>query len=442
MILTSESELSETKMALLETVRVAVTKLEGRIEPYANGIMSMLPPLWAESAEEHLMKQAILTMITAIINSLGRHSYSYHEAILPLIHDSVQPDSEAIVYLLEEALELWAAVLQQTSSRDPPASQVLLALSKDLLPLLDMGSEQLRQIFELTESYTLLSPSTVLDPSFLTPLLNSMKGLLSMLTSSRARDASLAPHVLENLAAILTVPTYFTSTTSEHAIQHLLTSMTATDYISTLLSILKSAHTYHLDPRPNRPAPSVIGPAETSLFTLLSRLALSSPSLFIDAITEASPTRDITWLITEWLAHFDSIGDILRKKLCTLAITALLDTSAQTLMLENLQSLMTMWTDVITELGQDATEESQGDYLFYTRPSTEPEWPDATPEDGRKRVLSNADPIYAVNVRVFVAERLQAVIRGYAGGEEAFQRDWLSRIDEAVVKGFVDLKLF
>ena len=68
------------------------------------------------------------------------------------------------------------------------------------------------------------------------------------------------------------------------------------------------------------------------------------------------------------------------------------------------------------------------------------EWPDATAEDGRKRVVSNSDPIYGVNLREFVAGRLRDVI-GRSGGLEVFQAEWLSRIDEAVVKGFVELKL-
>jgi len=176
MTLIAKTELSETKMALLETVRVAVTKLEGHIEPYAQGIMSMLPSLWAESGEEHLMKQAILTMITAIVNSLGQKSLSYHASVLPIIHDSIQPESEAIVYLLEDSLDLWAAILQQTPSEAP--SEGLLALSQSILPLLENGSELLRQIFEIVESYTILSPTTVLSSQFLNPLLTSMKSLL------------------------------------------------------------------------------------------------------------------------------------------------------------------------------------------------------------------------------------------------------------------------
>ncbi|KIX00839.1 uncharacterized protein Z518_09904 [Rhinocladiella mackenziei CBS 650.93] len=455
MSLIAETELSETKMALLETVRVAVTKLEGHIEPYAQGIMSMLPPLWTESGEEHLMKQAILTMITAIVNSLGQKSLSYHGAVLSIIHDSVQPESEAIVYLLEEALDLWAAILQQTPKDG--ASADLLSLSQSLLPLLDMGSELLRQMFDIVESYTILSPTTVLSPQFLTPFLQKMKDLLPMLTSTRTRDGTLAPHVLENVVSTISIESY-SELNPQQALTHLLESMLSTGYLASILELLKEAHEYHQDPRPNRRPPEIISPGEACLFTLLSRVVLLSPDQFVQAIaatniTSTSPSTSAAgsptsspptqWLLTEWLHSIDSIGDILRKKLQILALTNLLTATTPPfpqLMFENLQSLLTIWTDVAVELGQEASDESEGDYLWHNRPGEVPEWPDATPEDARKRAVSNADPIYTINIRDFIATRLRHAM-DRAGGPAAFEQEWLTRIDSAVLKAFVDLKV-
>ncbi|KIY02866.1 uncharacterized protein Z520_01331 [Fonsecaea multimorphosa CBS 102226] len=458
MSLITETDLSETKMALLETVRVAVTRLEGHIEPYAQGIMSMLPPLWTESGEEHLMKQAILTLITAIVNSLGQKSLAYHGPILPLIHDSIQPQSEAIVYLLEEALELWAAIVQQTPTEH--ASSDLLSLSQCLLPLLDMGSELLRQIFELTESYTILSPTTVLSPQFLTPLLTSMKSLLPALSTSRARDASLAPHVLENLVVTISIESQ-SRVNPQQALTHLLESMLSTGYLASLMELLKEAYDYHQDPRPTRKPPDIIGPGETSLFCLLARIALLSPDQFIQAVSATDVTSTVSaststpssvsppakWLLTEWLLHIDTIGDILRKKLQVLAITNLLACTVPPhfpmIMLENLETLFTIWTDICTELGQEAADESEGDYLWHNHHGDGgdvPEWPDATPEDGRKRVLSNHDPIYTINVREFIGSSLRQAIER-TGGLENFQHHWVSRIDETIVKSFANLKL-
>lgn len=55
--------------------------------------MSILPVLWELSGEEHLMKQAILTLLSALMNSLKQESVKYHPLIFPLIRNSVEPGS-------------------------------------------------------------------------------------------------------------------------------------------------------------------------------------------------------------------------------------------------------------------------------------------------------------------------------------------------------------
>ena len=443
--LIQETELSETKMALLETVRVAVTKLESQVEPYAQGIMSILPKLWAESGEEHLMKQNILTMITAIITSLGKKGTSFHEQIYPLIHDSVQPDSEASVYLLEEALELWTALLQQAPTDNP--SPQLLALSRSLLPLLELGSEHLRQCFEILESYAILSPSTILNPEMLTPLLTSQKSMLSMLNSSRARDASLSPHVLQTLIQTLSIPGTFNPETRIAALQHIITTAISTEYLPTLISILFEAHSYHQDPRPNRRPPEIIGVGETTLFTLLSHMALADPQIFMNAITSISTmggeTSTLKWLVEEWFYQYDSTPDTIRKKTQLLALTSLLSVSPPpTVLLESLQSLFSIYTDTLTELTEGAADENRGDYLYSPAPPGEmlSDWPDSdSPEDVRKRKMANWDVVYVVNARDFVREKLGVAVQA-CGGQQVFEQEWITdRVDRDVVAAFVGL---
>lgn len=448
MRLIQETELSETKMALLETVRVAVTKLEDQVEPYAGGIMSILPSLWAESGEEHLMKQAILTMITAIINSLRQKGTSYHRPIYPLIHDSVQPESEASVYLLEEALELWSALIAQTPTENPPTE--LLALSIDLLPLLELGSDHLRQCFEILESYVVLSPATILDPQVLTPLLVSQKSMLPMLNSSRARDASMSPRIIQTLVQTLSVPGYYTNETQQNALQHILTSMVHTDYLRSLIASLHEAYIYHQNPRPDRRPPEIIGIGETSLFTLLSHIILADPSLFLSvlgSIHNPENTGDgiLSWLLTEWFYQYDSTPDILRRKVQVLALTSLLSVDPAPMpLLASLQSLFSIYTDTLTELAEGTAEENRGDYLYSpAQPGGMlPNWPETdSPEDVRKRHMTNWEVVYVINTREFVAERLKHAIQN-CGGQEAFQQQWITeRIDQDVVKGFANLGL-
>lgn len=439
MRLIKDTELSETKLALLETVRVGVTKLEAHIEPYADSIISMLPPLWDDSGEEHLMKQAILTMITAIITSLGPKSLKYHSAFLPLIHDSVQPGSETMVYLLDDALDLWAAVLQQAPSTDPSPSNELLTLIHSLIPLLDTGSESLRQVLELVESYILISPFSIVHIDTVSlPILTALRALLDAFNSPRPRDAAMGPHVVETLVLAIQ-PFKILEVDRDRGLEDLLRAMLNTGYLKRLIELLRLAYDHHQDLRPNRQPPGVIGIGETSLFSIIARLLILNPQLSLEAINTASSSSETpTWLLAEWITHFDSIGDTQKKKLHCLGITNFLVLSQPppAFVLEQLQSFMTIWTDVLTELNQ---ESDSGDYLWQGPEPVDSPWEGESPEDTRKRQLGLADPVFAINVREHVGKILQAAIA--AVGPDEFRQQWLSRVDSAVTEQFVALGL-
>jgi hypothetical protein len=455
MALIKETELVETKMALLETIRLAVERMETHVEPFTDDIMRLLPGLWESSAEEHLMRQAILSMITAITHSLKGKSVKYHHQILPLIYDSVQPGSESQVYLLEDALDLWSAIIQQTPSSDPTPSTEILSLTSCLPPLLGLGTESLRQTLNIIESYVLLSPSSMLLSSFLGSLLSSLSSLVGGKDTgirSAQREISRIMELIETFIKTLSVSRHFPDKGSQlQAAQHLMAGTVETSFLEKLLSLLKEAYDYHQDPRPSRPVPAIVGPTETEIFSVLARLVFINPNLFIDALGAASGPTTAPWLVSEWIAHFDNIGDVYRKKLQALAITSLftLDSPPPTFMLEQLQSLMTIWTDLITELGEDAPEETKGDYLWQFRGKSDPvldqpssEWAilNEAPEEERRREVSQADPVYETNIRDFVATMMHTVVTG-VGGQDAFQRDWASKIDRAVLDAFINLGL-
>jgi hypothetical protein len=434
MLLIQETELSETKMALLETVRVAVTKLEGHIEPYSDAIMSMLPLLWTESGEENLIKQAILTMITAITTSLKEKSLKYHQLILPLIRDSVDPNSEMALYLLEDGIDLWTAILQQTPTTDPPPSAELLGLAACLLPLTEVGSDSFRQALELLESYILLSLHTILSTNILDPLLRALSLVFADDSRTRLSDFQKTSDVLQTLVAAISLPAIPTDS-REQALTHLVSSMISTQLLPTIVNSLRSAYTYNQDPRPSRKPPDVIGPKETSLFCLLSQIAIRNPAVFLTAIQD-----NVQWLILEWISHFDSIGSVQDKKLQTIAVTNLLSGQPPAFMLEQLQSLMTIWTDVCITLSDEAPEESQGDYLWYGYSNDEGlPWTDEAPEEERRRALSKENSVHKTNIRVFIQGKLRETIDSV--GLEGFQQVWLSRIDSAVVAAFGNLGL-
>jgi len=123
-----------------------------------------------------------------------------------------------------------------------------------------------------------------------------------------------------------------------------------------------------------------------------------------------------------------------------LALTKLLETE-QPSILSNLQLLMTMWTDVITELREDTNGEILGsmtDHLVFEDPAQlrlMEEGAVEAPEDERRRMLSFADPVHGVRLPEFVQGHLRTAIQA-AGGEERFQADWLANVDREVVAAF------
>lgn len=380
------------------------------------------------------MKQSILGILSALATSMQAESRRYHPLIIPLIQSSIEPSSDSKVYLLEDALELWSTVLSQTPS--PPTSDIV-PLVRYLFPMFEVASETLRKALEITELYIYLIPSEFLANA---ALLFNPFGLL--LGSVKPEASGIVTSLLELLIR----------SADRHggvsAVEDLAHSLMSSNLLSILLSSLHNAYLAHQTTGPNRTKPSIDGIIETDYLNICARLAVASPSLFISALdtTIANSTQDrnqpsenhIEWLLTEWFSHMDNIGHPAHKKLSCLALTSFLGT-CQPWILSRLQNLMTLWTDVVTELVVDVSlDEGKVDYrdsLVYNDPNAQK--PDGleAPAEERRRVLNFEDPVHRIDVRVFIREKLTVAVEK-CGGMETFQRDWVQNVDEDVVRGF------
>jgi hypothetical protein len=431
MQLIDEVELTETKMALLNTISVIVERLEHNISPFAERIISLLPPLWEQSGEEHLMKQAILTILARLVNAMKADSLAFHPLVLPIIKGAIEPGSETQVYLLEDALELWASIIAQTPSS--AASPDLLSLASHLLPIFELGSDNLRKALEIADSYLLLAPSHMLSETLRPALFTALTSLLGQL---RPDANGLVCNLVE---AALRAAEHLGS---EPAVSQTASDLVATGFLPSLLSGLHGAWKAHCTTGPRALDPLVDGIVETDYLSILARLAIASPSTFCQAIqASASNGADLqatmTWLLEEWTSHFENIGDPSHRKLTALALTKLLSTS-QPWILSNLQSLMSIWTDVIVELREESLDTNNNptttnsDSLVYTNSGPEEGSAPEAPEDARRRELANADPVHRFGLVEWVRHYLGAVVEGHGN----FQEEWLGRVDGDVVKAF------
>ncbi|PCH02643.1 Armadillo-like helical [Penicillium occitanis (nom. inval.)] len=446
--LIQEVELSETKMALLETVRTAVVKMEDHILPFSDQIMSLLPPLWEQSGEEHLMKQAILTLLSSLMNALKSDSVNYHKDMLPLIQNSIEPGSETIVYLLDEALELWAAILSQTPA---PASTEIISLFPRLLPIFEAATDSAPLALQIAESYILLCPREVLHDEIRVPFLASLETLISAVKRQRLG-------VIPHLAEMLIRATEHIDGGSENLYNVVAKSLLDSSFLHAILEGLHSAYEVSQSTGPNRKTSDVYANLETDYFSVLARLALANPRVFlsvISAATSASEEQTLSWLLTEWFFHYDNIALVTQKKLHVLALTQLLAINATQAppppyLLNHLQSYLTVWTDIVTELAEGSDDPSSlnindphagKDYLIYWNKASDETSKNEAPETARRRQWENSDAVHSINIRQFIQERLQAVMHA-CGGAQRFQEEWLVNVDREVVSAFGALGIF
>lgn len=212
--------------------------------------------------------------------------------------------------------------------------------------------------------------------------------------------------------------------------------------IQTVLSGLRGAHEAHQTTGPHRAKTWLDVLVETDYLCILARLALASPNLFIDAVKAATPNEQfettVSWLLSEWFRHLDNIGHPEKKKLNCLAVTALLQTG-QPWILEHLQELMTVWTEVVVELYDN--DGRQDDCLVYWDAEAMKGANETAEVEGQRKLMF-ADPVHRVDLKPFIREHLQYAIASSGGSNEAFQEQWVVNVDKDVLQGFSKLGIF
>ncbi|KAF7934561.1 hypothetical protein EAE99_003011 [Botrytis elliptica] len=423
MALIQEVENTETKLVILETIRMIAIRLETHVSPYADQIVSILPGLWEASGEEHLLKQAILTIMSTLVSCMQGQSERYHSLILPLIQRAVEPGSEMQVYLMEEALDLWAQILAQSSS---PASPEVLALIDCAFPLLELGSDNLRVILGIVNEYILLAPEAMLGDanrlrvlSYMTSLLGVTKRDLAGLVTTTVEDLIRAAEKLGG----------------SNGVTQITKDLHESGYTEKIFSGLRDAWEAHQTTGPERKYPKLDDVVETDYFTILARIALADPHVFANLLMSIDNNLENIWkwLSEEWFRHFDSMANIDRQKLSCLALTRLLELPSPMtqIILSKLQDFFAMWTSVISEM-MAGRDDIGGDNLIWGEQQV---YEGETQEDKRKREWNMVDPVHRVNAWEFVKARLGEVVR-VCGGEEIFEREFASNVDRDVLEGW------
>ncbi|TEA18873.1 Importin-11 [Colletotrichum sidae] len=412
-------DIDETKLAVLESMRILVTRLESHASQFGDFIMANLPGVWETSGgEEYMIKQAIIAIFAALVMSMGIDSQRYQQLMVPLLAEAAKSGSDLHTCLIDEVLELWNAILMQSS---PPLSAEIISIADMALPVLEYQTETAAQALSVVESYILLGTQAVLEDRLRRPFLQALSGVLDSKSREQVRQGTVCIEYIIRAASEL------------GGTSVVIQDMLEIGFLKKILGGLHEAWEANQTTGPNRKVSKLSTITERDYFAILSRLALADPGLFATMLSSFGPLEQVWgWLGDKWFSHLDGLDHIERQKLSLLALTRLLELPQpmQSLTLSRLQDYFTFWTGTISEL-QDGIADATDSLVWQEVEPSEYECPKSLKETE----FVQKDPVHTVNAMQFVKERLHDAVQR-SGGEQQFEQEWAVNVDKDVVRSF------
>ncbi|KAM9881391.1 hypothetical protein VD0002_g8405 [Verticillium dahliae] len=413
----------ETRLALLETMRLVVTRLEAHVTPFADSIVGAIVEVFqVVGNQEFMAKTAIVAVFSALVTSMGTESQRFHPLMVPLITEVAHPTSELHTSLIDDVLDLWNSILSQSS---PPVSTEIVSIAPLLLPILEYSPETAGMALEAVEAYIILAPGAVLEDTLRRPFLTALSGALEVKSREQVNAATRCIEYLIRAAE---------EYGGANGVSVVIRDMLETGFLKKILERLHDAWEAHQTTGPNKKSPKLNTVTEGDYFAILARLAYADPTLFVNMLASFGDVQQQVWpwLTTEWFSYMESWDRIEHKKLTLLGLTRLteLPNPVQDLTLGKLQDYMSLWADTIAELQDGAVDGS--DNLVWAEQEGD-EWD--TPKSIRARELYQSDPLHRVVAKQFVMERVRDLVQR-AGGEQKFQDEWMVNVDKEVVQKF------
>ncbi|XP_022129753.2 importin-11 isoform X2 [Pieris rapae] len=411
-----ESEECDTKMHVLHVISYVMERCGAMVsrERGVVALFSYLPQLWQHAASHHMLKAAALAAVVHLVKAVGECADSIRPWILCVVNESTRLNEPAHVYLLEDALELWLAVLEATENPDPQ----LLELAKNLYPIIETSSEHLRIVVYIMQAYALLCPE-----EFFSCEGGKCMALLDDMLSDMRTEGVIAALKMAEICVSVVYPE-------------------RNPYlgVEVIWPILKRVVYYLIKNDDLQMVFSVE-------LCLLSRVILLSTDLFYKAVQEAAkslpeydsdPVKVLNKLLNIWTEKMNCIMQVERWKVVGLGLAALLTTQNSTV----LQLFPAILLNLAEVLNDVMKMEDGGTYVdgLLAPPGSRPASPlegrggaarweggeeaavssVRTPHETRRRRLAAAHPAHALDLRAVIHHQLQTLKNQV--GPEAYDR--------------------
>lgn len=149
----------DTKMSILSTTSSIVDKMGSYANPHSEHFIAYLPLLWKESEQHNMLRCCIISTLQNVVKIVAEIPSSLTQFLYSVINYSTNINIPAHIYLIEEGLELWLAVVDNSSC----LSEFLLDLAGNLLPIIEQSSENMRTVLFVIKSYIFLDGNAYLS---------------------------------------------------------------------------------------------------------------------------------------------------------------------------------------------------------------------------------------------------------------------------------------
>ncbi|KAJ2787967.1 hypothetical protein GGI15_000306 [Coemansia interrupta] len=369
---------AESHMRIVGFMSTLVCRMQRDIVPYADSIMNLIPSLWQRAAEENLYQTTILALVAKLAEALGTQSVALQPFVVPLIQHSIDLDNPAHVYLLEDGLDLWLALVRNGSTIVP----TVRALLQNIPKLLQYSTETLKKVLKIIEANLLIDGASIFT-EYGRMLLH---GLCDLVADKNLTARAIAAGYATLNVLVQCVPL-------EICIKPLTES-----------NGLWLAFTHIVDK--NEEAMVLVHHAG-----FMSRVAVSYPSLFSEFL--ASQDTAITKVFVEnWIDLYDDVGQITQQRLFAVGLAVAIATT-NVGVLQNLDSMVPIWNDIMSNTGSSLV------YFADADDDLPEDSDDMIAENQRRKTMLANDPVHKFDIKQILTQSMSECER--LNGPERFQ---------------------
>nr|XP_012554114.2 importin-11 [Hydra vulgaris] len=393
-------ELCDLKMSVLSVISLIIERLNRHVANSLDLLIQYLPQLWEISVEHNLLRGAVINVLVHVVKGLGFESDRIWQITLPVILFSTSVDQPAHVYLLEDGLELFLSVIQNSKT----INEDILVMFKNILALYERASETFDLCLSITKAYLILDAI-----SFLKIYSSNLCQVFSELL-----DYVKEPSVVKITQIV--------------KLSVLLVPKEAIIYFQKILFLALDCVIRDT----NSP------PVMNEYITTLACVCLLQPNLFSELISSFASLKQssvddlMDKLLDVWLEKIDCMP--LEQKKCTaLALSSLLPHKAK-FVYNRIALILDLCVNVMFDLQKCLDADSSKDYLVTDREDRDDESTDAV--SCRDREILSKDPAHTIVFHDFCRNVLNECKTSY--GELLFN-EAIEAMDSAVAKQLMTL---